>query len=86
MNNREVLNVLNDRRTTILSPFYSKSELEEIQKVVIDALIYKVALEELNEASMRDATSKEIKGVHEYVETISKPTGITFNVAETKGD
>lgn len=49
MSAREVLNVLNDRRTIILNPFYSKVELEEIQRVVVHALIYKVALEELNE-------------------------------------
>ena len=51
MTNREVLNILNDKeRTQIVNPFYSKSELEEIQKMVVNALILKVAFDEAKEA------------------------------------
>lgn len=50
MTDREILNILNDKRTQIVNPYYSKSELEEIQKIVVYALIYKVALDELREA------------------------------------
>lgn len=48
MTSREVLNILNDKeRTRIVNPHYSKSELEEIQKIVVYALIHKVAFDEL---------------------------------------
>ncbi len=57
MTDREVLNILNDKRTRIRNPYYSNSELEEIQKIVVYALIHKVAFDESIKEAHDDRTS-----------------------------
>ena len=80
----ELVAFLNGHKMKSHQELAEDSIVEKLDKIayqleVISTILVQERTDRLVSEMMRDATSEELKSTHDYMESISKPTGVDFN-------